>query len=129
MVASMHPQAKFDPIPPDLDLKNLVDETQNFKWVQRVPRNDIRKLGPQGFEHLVQLYVIERGQPLVIEGWDAVFPKDDKNEKRLFSVDWLEEHYDKKRRYNWCATRSLHNANQLQQRRTFATSLLAATCP
>lgn len=98
MVAAMHPQAKFDPIPPDLDLHNLVDQTQNFKWVQRVSREQIRGLGPQEFEKLVQVYVIERGQPLVVEGWDAVLPKP------MFTADWLEKTYDKKRK-------SSHNRN------------------
>lgn len=91
MVAATHPQAKFDPIPPDLDLHALVDSTANLKWVQRVSREQIRGLGAQEFEKLVQVYVIERGQPLVVEGWDAVLPKG------LFGVDWLEEKYDKHR--------------------------------
>lgn len=91
MPTSLHPQAKFDPISPDLDLYDLVDRTPNFKWVQRVSRQQIRGLGQQEFEKLVLIHVIAGGKPLVIDGWDAVLSK------RLFSADWLEKTHDKKR--------------------------------
>ncbi|RYP26495.1 hypothetical protein DL767_007999 [Monosporascus sp. MG133] len=90
MSKALHPQAKFDPIPPDLDLHALVDRTPNFDWVVRISLSQIRRLGPSGFEKLVQLHVIEGGRPLVIEGWDRVLPSD------LFSAKWLEKTYDKK---------------------------------
>ncbi|KAI1130385.1 hypothetical protein F5Y10DRAFT_235997 [Nemania abortiva] len=90
MPSALHPQAKFDPIPPDLDLHGLVDRTPNFDWVTRISIAQIRRLGPAGFEKLVQLHVIEGGRPLVIEGWDRVLPKD------LFSAAWLEKTCDKK---------------------------------
>ncbi|GAP88965.1 hypothetical protein SAMD00023353_3400450 [Rosellinia necatrix] len=90
MRSTLHPQAKFDPIPPDLDLHGLVDRTPNFDWVTRISIAQIRRLGPTGFEKLVQLHVIEGGRPLVIEGWDRVLPKD------LFSAAWLEKTADKK---------------------------------
>ncbi|KAM5509573.1 AT hook domain-containing protein [Fusarium oxysporum f. sp. phaseoli] len=89
MPTSLHPQAKFDPIPPDLDLYGLVDKTPNFKWVQRVSRTQIRNLGQQEFEKLVLIHVIAGGKPLVIDRWDGVLPKG------LFDVRWLEETYDK----------------------------------
>ncbi|KAF4342581.1 hypothetical protein FBEOM_3499 [Fusarium beomiforme] len=89
MPTSLHPQAKFDPIPPDLDLYSLVDRTPNFKWVQRVSRSQIRNLGQQEFEKLVLIHVIVGGKPLVIDGWDGVLPK------WLFDVSWLEKTYDK----------------------------------
>ncbi|KAI1471680.1 uncharacterized protein F4812DRAFT_415090 [Daldinia caldariorum] len=90
MPTALHPQAKFDPIPPDLDLHSLVDRTPNFDWVVRISTAQIRRLGPSGFEKLVQLHVIEGGRPLVIEGWNKVLPND------LFSATWLEKTYDKK---------------------------------
>lgn len=90
MPAASHPQAKFDPISPDLDLHSLVDEFPNLKWTQRVSRNQLRNLGAQEFEKLVLMHVIIGGKPLVIEGFDAVLPK------WLFSPDWLEKKYDKK---------------------------------
>jgi hypothetical protein len=91
MPTALHPQAKFDPIPPDLDLHSLVDRTPNFDWVVRVSTAQIRRLGPSGFEKLVQLHVIEGGKPLVIEGWNKVLPES------LFSAKWLERTHDKKR--------------------------------
>lgn len=90
MPTALHPQAKFDPIPPELDLDGIVDRTPGFKWVQRVSRSQIRNLGQQEFEKLVQIHVIAGGKPLVIDGWDALLPK------KLFSVEWLESTYDKK---------------------------------
>ncbi|KAI5927873.1 hypothetical protein F4810DRAFT_645572 [Camillea tinctor] len=90
MPTALHPQAKFDPIPPDLDLYSIVDRTPNFDWVVRISTSQIRRLGPSGFETLVQLHVIKGGRPLVIEGWNKVLPGD------LFSAKWLEKTYDKK---------------------------------
>lgn len=90
MPSAQHPQAKFDPIPPDLDLPSLVDRTPNFRWAQRVSRAQIRSLSQQDFEKLVAIHVIAGGKPLVIEGWDAVLPSS------LFSAGWLEHSYDKK---------------------------------
>ncbi|KAI1381259.1 hypothetical protein F4677DRAFT_402535 [Hypoxylon crocopeplum] len=90
MPTTLHPQAKFDPIPPDLDLHSLVDQTPNFDWVVRVSTAQIKRLGPSGFEKLVQLHVIEGGRPLVIEGWNRALPES------LFSANWLEKTYDKK---------------------------------
>ncbi|KKY37434.1 putative at hook domain-containing protein [Diaporthe ampelina] len=82
-----HPQAKFDPIPPDLDLHGLVDRAANFEWVQRIPASRIRKIE---FEKLVWYQVIKQGKPLVIEGWNSKLPRS------LFSSQWLEGNYDKK---------------------------------
>lgn len=87
-----HPQAKFDPIPPDLDLFTLVDHTPNFEWVLRISTAQIQGLGPQEFEKLVQLQVIQGGKPLVIEKWNEVLPE------WLFSGEWMEKTYDKKRK-------------------------------
>ncbi|KAK8093958.1 JmjC domain-containing protein [Apiospora hydei] len=90
MPTALHPQAKFDPIPPDLDLHAIVDRNPNFDWVVRINLAQIRRLGPSGFEKLVQLHVIEGGRPLVIEGWNKVLPQS------LFSAKWLEKTQDKK---------------------------------
>ncbi|KAM0282815.1 hypothetical protein ACHAQH_002819 [Verticillium albo-atrum] len=90
MPTSLHPQARFDPISPDLDLYGLVDRCANFEWVVRISIHQIRNLGPEEFEKLVMLQVINGGKPLVIEGWNEVLPKD------IFSREWLETIYDKK---------------------------------
>ncbi len=90
MPTPLHPQAKFDPIPPDLDLHALVDRTPHFHWVRRITAAQIRNIGPQEFEKLVFLHVIHGGKPLVIEKWNDRLPKS------LFSVEWLESHYNRK---------------------------------
>ncbi|KAK6086810.1 AT hook domain-containing protein [Seiridium cupressi] len=89
MPTALHPQAKFDPIAPDLDLQDLVDNSPNLDWVIRLPISQVRRLGPAGFEKLVQLHVIEGGRPLVIDGWDKILPQS------IFNMKWLEETYDK----------------------------------
>ena len=91
MAPSQHPQAKFDPIPPDLDLNALVEKTQNFQWVQRITAAQIRSIRVEDFENLVKVHVIQRGKPLVIEQWNDRLPKP------LFSAKWLESTYDKRR--------------------------------
>lgn len=93
MPTALHPQAKFDPFPPDLDLHGLVDRIPNFKWVQKVSRDQIRRLDPLDFEKLIHIHVVSGGKPLVIEGWDALLPK------WLFNVEWLEKAYDRKGEY------------------------------
>lgn len=90
MPVAAHPQAKFDPIPPDIDLESLVDSTARFKWAQRVSWEQIQNFGASKFEKLVLIHVIQGGKPLVIEGWNKQLPKD------LFSASWLEKTYDKK---------------------------------
>ena len=98
MPTSLHPQAKFDPIPPDLDLDALVDSTPSFEWVVRVSAAQIRNLGPLEFEKLVTIHVINGGRPLVIEKWNGRLPRE------LFSADWLETGYDKKQENVWDIT-------------------------
>lgn len=92
MPSALHPQAKFDPIPPDLDLHDLVERTTNFHWVTRISTQRIRNLSPSDFERLILKHVIENGRPLVIEGWNKALPSN------LFSVQWLENTYNKKRK-------------------------------
>lgn len=89
MGIATYPQAKFDPIPPDLDLYSLVDRTPNFEFAQRIPASKVRR---REFEKLVYYQVIKQGKPLVIEGWEGKLPDS------IFSAQWLEETYNKKRR-------------------------------
>ncbi|KXX80709.1 hypothetical protein MMYC01_202140 [Madurella mycetomatis] len=90
MPPAQHPQAKFDPIPPDLDLHALVERTPNLHWVLRISAAQIRNIGPQEFEKLVFLHVVHGGKPLVIEKWNDQLPRS------LFSAEWLEATYNKK---------------------------------
>ncbi len=93
MPSASHPQAKFDPIPPDLDLNALVEKTPNFDYVIRISTDQIRDLGLAEFEKLVLLHVILGGKPLVIEGWNAKLPP------WLFSQTWLEDNAGNRREY------------------------------
>lgn len=93
MPTASHPQAKFDPIPPDLDLQSLVDKSPNFDFAIRISIDHIRNLGLAHFERLVLLHVVLGGKPLVVEGWNAKLPS------RLFSRTWLEDNVGKKRTY------------------------------
>jgi hypothetical protein len=91
MPSSSHPQAQFDPIPPDLDLSALVEKTPNFDYVIRITSDQIQDLGLGEFEKLVLLHVVKGGRPLVIEGWHKNLPP------WLFSPTWLEDNIGKKR--------------------------------
>lgn len=92
MPTALHPQASFDPIPPDLDLRSLVDGTKRLKWAQRVSRAEIQNLRQEDFEKLILIHVVLGGKPLVIDGWDDVLPSS------LFHPHWLENNYNKKRK-------------------------------
>jgi hypothetical protein len=93
MPSALHPQAKFDPIPPDLDLSALIEKTPNFDYVIRISTDQIHELGLAEFEKLVLLHVIIGGKPLVIEGWHkSLLPW-------LFSQTWLADNVGKKREF------------------------------
>jgi hypothetical protein len=111
MPTPLHPQAKFDPIPPDLDLHSLVDSTPNLEWALRISTTQIRNLGAPEFEKLVQLHVVLGGKPLVIQGWNEVLPS------WLFSAKWLEQSYDKKRK-TMSMTLALFTSNLFYVQRT-----------
>lgn len=93
MPSNLHPQAMFDPIPPDLDLSALVEKTPNFDYVIRISTDQIRELGLQEFEKLVLLHVIQGGKPLVVEGWESDLPP------WLYSSTWMQDNLGKKRQY------------------------------
>lgn len=89
----MHPQAKFDPIPPDLDLNTLVESTPNFDYVARISVAQIKELGINEFERVVLHHVIIGGKPLVVDGWEADLPP------WLFSPTWLIDNVGTKRKW------------------------------
>ena len=90
MPSNLHPQAKFDPIPPDLDLATLVEKTDNFDYVIRIHVDQIDEIGLDQFEKLLLLHVVKDGKPLVIEGWDT------KLKPWLFNAQWLTDNCGKK---------------------------------
>ncbi|KAL9127997.1 MAG: hypothetical protein Q9217_003223 [Psora testacea] len=82
---SQRPSAAFDPIPPDLDLAALVEQTPNFEYVTRVSCDMIEAQSMEAFEKLVLLHVIIGGKPLVIEGFQ------NRLDEWTFTSQWLKD--------------------------------------
>ena len=92
---SQRPSAAFDPIPPDIDLAALVEETPNFEYVTRVPYEMIEQQGMEQFERLVLLHVILGGKPLVIEGFHQ------RLDEWTFTSQWLRDNCGPKYENAW----------------------------
>ena len=75
--------AAFEPIPPDLDLDRLVEETANFQYAPRISCDQIDAQGLDQFERLVLAHVVKGGKPLVVEGFH------NKLDQWTFSTQWL----------------------------------------
>lgn len=67
---AQRPRASFEPIPPGFDVNELVEQTPNFLYVDRISCDQIDEQGIQAFEHLVLLHVIVGGKPLVVDGFE-----------------------------------------------------------
>ena len=79
------PRASFEPIPPDFDLKALVEATPNFSYVDRISVDMIDQQGLAAFEKLVLLHVVIGGKPLVIDGFE------DRLDPWTFTPKWLRD--------------------------------------
>ena len=79
------PSAAFEPIPPDLNLAALVEETPNFEYVTRVSCDMVDQQSSDAFEKLVLLHVIIGGKPLVIDGFQ------NKLDGWTFANQWLQD--------------------------------------
>ncbi len=86
---AQRPSAAFDPIPPDLDLPRLVEETPNFEYVTRISCDMIEEQGLESFDKLVLLHVILGGKPLVIEGFNY------RLDEWTFTSQWLQDNCGK----------------------------------
>ncbi|KAH0563061.1 hypothetical protein GP486_002367 [Trichoglossum hirsutum] len=75
--------ATFEPVPPNLDVNELVNTVEKFKYVQRFPASLLDD--PDRFETVVRNWVILGGEPMVIEGLQH------KLAPWLFSSGWLEQ--------------------------------------
>ena len=84
---SQRPSAAFDPISPDLNVADLVEETPNFEYVTRVPCEMVVEQSLESFEKLVLLHVIIGGKPLVIEGFQ------NKLDEWTFTSQWLQDNW------------------------------------
>ena len=87
---SSRPSASFEPISPDLDLQQLVEETPNFEYVTRISCDMIEDQGYDSFDKLVLLHVILGGKPLVIEGFQH------RLDEWTFTSQWLQDNCGKK---------------------------------
>lgn len=87
---AQRPSASFVPIPPDLDLDALVDDTPNFEYVVRISYDMIEHQGLEAFEKLVLLHVIIGGKPLIVEGFQKEM------DEWTFSTQWLHDNHGKK---------------------------------
>ncbi|KAF7185390.1 C-module-binding factor A [Pseudocercospora fuligena] len=82
---AQRPRASFEPIPPDFNLKALVESTPNFSYVDRISCEMIDQQGMDNFEKLVLLHVIIGGKPLVIDGFE------DRLDPWTFTPKWLRD--------------------------------------
>ncbi|KAI9664551.1 MAG: hypothetical protein M1821_005997 [Bathelium mastoideum] len=83
-------RAAFEPISPDFDAKALVEETENFRFVDRISVDMIEKNGMDQFEKLVTLHVIIGGKPLVVEGFQDLL------DPWTFAPGWLRDNHGDK---------------------------------
>lgn len=84
------PRASFEPIPPDFDLKTFVESADNFEYANRIPYETIFNNTPEEFEKLILLYVIIRGKPLVIDGFEELL------DPWTFTPSWLRDNHGEK---------------------------------
>lgn len=84
---SRRPPAAFEPIPPDLDLDALVEETSNFQYVDRISCNMIDQQGMERFDKLVLIHVVIGGKPLIVDDYYA------RQDPWTFSSKWLEDNH------------------------------------
>lgn len=84
------PRAAFEPIPPDFDVKQLVESNSNFSYVDRISCDMIDQQGLLAFEKLVLLHVIIGGKPLVIDGFE------DRLDPWTFTPRWLRDNCGEK---------------------------------
>lgn len=82
--------ASFEPLSPDLDLRALVEETDNFQYVDRISCDTIQEQGLEQFERLITLHVIMGGKPLVIDGFE------EKLDPWTFQPRWLRDNHGDK---------------------------------
>lgn len=91
---------RFTPIPPDIDIPNLVHSQPNFLWCHR----EDARLHSAPFHKLNQIIhavTIEHGLPIVVDNWHL---RNDWN-AALFSKEWLDREYGNQSR--------VHGENEL----------------
>jgi len=87
---AQRPRASFEPLPPEFDVRALVEETTGFQYVDRISCETIEEQGLEQFEKLVLLHVIIGGKPLVIDGFE------EKLDPWNMSARWLRDNHGDK---------------------------------
>lgn len=87
--------ASFEPLPPDFDVKALVEKTENFRYVDRISCDAIEEQGLEDFEKLILLHVIIQGKPLVIDGYGS------RLDPWTFQKRWLKDNHGGKGEQMW----------------------------
>lgn len=85
-------RAVFEPIPPDFDLRTLVETTDHFQYVDRISCDMIDQQGMEAFDKLVLLHVVIGGKPLIVDGYQA------RLDEWTFSSKWLQDNHGDKGR-------------------------------
>jgi hypothetical protein len=112
---AQRPRASFEPIPPDFDLRELVESTDNFQYVDRISCDTIEEQGLENFEKLILLHVIIGGKPLVVDGFE------DRLDPWTFTPKWLQDNHGEKGRRNCFVLHKLTaNPNQVENARNLA---------
>jgi hypothetical protein len=89
---AQRPRASFEPIPPNFDLRELVESTENFQYVDRISCDTIEEQGLENFEKLILLHVVIGGKPLVVDGFE------DRLDPWTFTPKWLQDNHGEKGR-------------------------------
>jgi hypothetical protein len=79
---------KFTPVPPDLDIRALVNTTPNFQWTHR---EDARHHAApcHTLSQTIRAFTVDQGLPIVVDNWHL---RNDWN-AALLSCEWLEKKY------------------------------------
>ena len=96
------PRASFEPISPNFDLHQLIEDNDNFEYAARISVEKIEEEGLELFEKLVLLHVIQGGKPLVIDGFE------NRLEPWLFTTKWLNDNHGTKRESQFAVCEVLH---------------------
>ncbi|KAF2665361.1 hypothetical protein BT63DRAFT_482311 [Microthyrium microscopicum] len=106
---AQRPRASFEPISTDLDINQLVEETPNFEFCNRLSFTEIER-SPEGlerFERMVREVCINKGLPLVIDGFE------EKLDAWAFTPKWLIDNHGSK----------VENARNLTQKDNIAMTI------
>jgi hypothetical protein len=83
-------RAACGPVPPDIDLKHLIETTDNFEYAPRIKYDAIREVGSEKFQKLILKHVILGGKPLVIDGFQELL------DPWIFNTQWLRTNHGDK---------------------------------